>query len=112
MAIIRIEQLYPYPHEEVRLILSEFSHVIDFVVAKEWKVVSNARSFVSGTSLKRRSRISAATFQVNVKHRMRKDSFFPCSTNRATRAVNVAVLPDPGPAKTSNGPSFHCAAVD
>ena len=35
VAIIRIEQLYPYPHEEVRLVLSEFSHVTDFVWCQE-----------------------------------------------------------------------------
>lgn len=35
VAIIRIEQLYPYPHDEVRSILSEFSHVTDFVWCQE-----------------------------------------------------------------------------
>ncbi|TDQ57181.1 2-oxoglutarate dehydrogenase E1 component [Mesocricetibacter intestinalis] len=35
VAIIRIEQLYPYPHEEVRSILAEFSHVTDYVWCQE-----------------------------------------------------------------------------
>lgn len=35
IAIIRIEQLYPYPHEEVRSILAAFSHVTDFVWCQE-----------------------------------------------------------------------------
>ncbi|HBO37087.1 MAG TPA: 2-oxoglutarate dehydrogenase E1 component, partial [Pasteurellaceae bacterium] len=35
IAIIRIEQLYPYPHDEVRSILSEFSHVTDYVWCQE-----------------------------------------------------------------------------
>ncbi|MDO4429810.1 MAG: 2-oxoglutarate dehydrogenase E1 component [Lonepinella koalarum] len=35
IAIIRIEQLYPYPHDEVRSILAEFSHVTDFVWCQE-----------------------------------------------------------------------------
>ena len=35
VAIIRIEQLYPYPHEEVRSILAKFSHVTDFIWCQE-----------------------------------------------------------------------------
>ncbi|MCI7352352.1 MAG: 2-oxoglutarate dehydrogenase E1 component [[Actinobacillus] rossii] len=35
VAIIRIEQLYPYPHEEVRAILAKFSHVTDFIWCQE-----------------------------------------------------------------------------
>lgn len=35
VAIIRLEQLYPYPLEEVRCILSEFSHVTDYVWCQE-----------------------------------------------------------------------------
>ncbi|ABR74921.1 2-oxoglutarate dehydrogenase subunit E1 [Actinobacillus succinogenes] len=35
IAIIRIEQLYPYPHEEVRSVLAKFSHVKDFIWCQE-----------------------------------------------------------------------------
>lgn len=35
VAIIRIEQLYPYPHDEVRSILAKFSHVSDFIWCQE-----------------------------------------------------------------------------
>ena len=31
VAIIRIEQLYPFPHEDIHAILAPFSHVKDFV---------------------------------------------------------------------------------
>ncbi|WP_293730638.1 2-oxoglutarate dehydrogenase E1 component [uncultured Actinobacillus sp.] len=35
VAIIRIEQLYPYPHEEVRSILAKFEQVTDFIWCQE-----------------------------------------------------------------------------
>ena len=35
VALIRIEQLYPYPHDEVRSILAKFSHVTDFIWCQE-----------------------------------------------------------------------------
>lgn len=35
VAIIRIEQLYPYPHEEMKLILAPYSHVTDYVWCQE-----------------------------------------------------------------------------
>lgn len=35
IAIIRIEQLYPYPHEEMRDILTAYSHVKDYVWCQE-----------------------------------------------------------------------------
>ncbi|WP_386690042.1 2-oxoglutarate dehydrogenase E1 component [Lonepinella sp. MS14437] len=35
VAIIRIEQLYPYPEDEVRSVLSEYSHVKDYVWCQE-----------------------------------------------------------------------------
>ncbi|HDU8643947.1 TPA: 2-oxoglutarate dehydrogenase E1 component [Morganella morganii subsp. morganii] len=35
VAIIRIEQLYPFPHEDIHAILAPFSHVKDFVWCQE-----------------------------------------------------------------------------
>lgn len=35
VAIIRIEQLYPYPHDDVRKVLTDYSHVTDFVWCQE-----------------------------------------------------------------------------
>lgn len=35
VAIIRIEQLYPYPHQEVQAILADYQHVKDFVWCQE-----------------------------------------------------------------------------
>ena len=35
VAIVRIEQLYPYPHEEIKEILSAYQHVTDFVWCQE-----------------------------------------------------------------------------
>ncbi|UAX41286.1 2-oxoglutarate dehydrogenase E1 component [Pasteurella canis] len=35
VAIIRIEQLYPYPHEEMKAILAPYSHVTDYVWCQE-----------------------------------------------------------------------------
>lgn len=35
VAIIRIEQLYPYPHEEMKDILAPYSHVTDYVWCQE-----------------------------------------------------------------------------
>lgn len=35
MAIIRIEQLYPYPHEDVKKALEPYAHVTDFVWCQE-----------------------------------------------------------------------------
>ena len=35
VAIIRIEQLYPFPHEDIHAILASFSHVKDFVWCQE-----------------------------------------------------------------------------
>lgn len=35
VAIIRIEQLYPYPHEEMKQILADYSHVTDYVWCQE-----------------------------------------------------------------------------
>ncbi len=35
VAIIRIEQLYPYPHEEMQAILAPYAHVKDFVWCQE-----------------------------------------------------------------------------
>ncbi|MGC7589815.1 2-oxoglutarate dehydrogenase E1 component [Bisgaard Taxon 46] len=35
VAIIRIEQLYPYPHEEMKEILAPYSHVTDYVWCQE-----------------------------------------------------------------------------
>ncbi|OOH91214.1 2-oxoglutarate dehydrogenase E1 component [Pasteurellaceae bacterium 15-036681] len=35
VAIIRIEQLYPYPHEDVQKILAQYAHVTDFVWCQE-----------------------------------------------------------------------------
>ncbi|MBW5407425.1 2-oxoglutarate dehydrogenase E1 component [Morganella morganii] len=35
VAIIRIEQLYPFPHEDIHTILAPFSHVKDFVWCQE-----------------------------------------------------------------------------
>lgn len=35
VAIIRIEQLYPYPHEDVRTILAPYAHVTDFIWCQE-----------------------------------------------------------------------------
>ena len=35
VAIIRIEQLYPFPQEEVRSVLAPFAHVRDFVWCQE-----------------------------------------------------------------------------
>jgi 2-oxoglutarate dehydrogenase E1 component len=35
VAIIRIEQLYPYPHEDVRKALAPYAHVTDFVWCQE-----------------------------------------------------------------------------
>ncbi|QIW15796.1 2-oxoglutarate dehydrogenase E1 component [Pasteurellaceae bacterium RH1A] len=35
VAIIRIEQLYPYPHEDVKAVLEQYAHVTDFVWCQE-----------------------------------------------------------------------------
>ena len=35
VAIIRIEQLYPYPHEDVKKALEPYAHVTDFVWCQE-----------------------------------------------------------------------------
>lgn len=35
VAIIRIEQLYPYPHDDVKAVLEPYSHVTDFVWCQE-----------------------------------------------------------------------------
>lgn len=35
VAIIRIEQLYPYPHEDVQRVLANYAHVTDFVWCQE-----------------------------------------------------------------------------
>lgn len=35
VAIIRLEQLYPYPHEEVKTVLSLYAHVTDYVWCQE-----------------------------------------------------------------------------
>ena len=35
VAIIRIEQLYPYPHDDVKAALEPYSHVTDFVWCQE-----------------------------------------------------------------------------
>ncbi|KAE9534681.1 2-oxoglutarate dehydrogenase E1 component [Ursidibacter arcticus] len=35
VAIIRIEQLYPYPHDEVRKVLEQYAHVTDYVWCQE-----------------------------------------------------------------------------
>lgn len=35
VAIIRIEQLYPYPHEDVAKVLADYAHVTDFVWCQE-----------------------------------------------------------------------------
>lgn len=35
VAIIRIEQLYPYPHDDVRKVLADYAHVTDFVWCQE-----------------------------------------------------------------------------
>ncbi|AUI65551.1 MULTISPECIES: 2-oxoglutarate dehydrogenase E1 component [Glaesserella] len=35
IAIIRIEQLYPYPHEDVKKVLEQYAHVTDFVWCQE-----------------------------------------------------------------------------
>ncbi|MDH2923996.1 2-oxoglutarate dehydrogenase E1 component [Nicoletella semolina] len=35
VAIVRIEQLYPYPHDEVKAILAQYSHVTDYVWCQE-----------------------------------------------------------------------------
>ncbi|PJG86308.1 2-oxoglutarate dehydrogenase E1 component [Conservatibacter flavescens] len=35
IAIIRLEQLYPYPHEEVKAILAPYAHVTDYVWCQE-----------------------------------------------------------------------------
>lgn len=35
VAIIRIEQLYPYPHEEMKEALAPYSHVTDYVWCQE-----------------------------------------------------------------------------
>ena len=35
VAIIRIEQLYPYPHEDVKKALAPYAHVTDFVWCQE-----------------------------------------------------------------------------
>ena len=35
IAIIRVEQLYPFPHEEMDQILSQYSHVTDYVWCQE-----------------------------------------------------------------------------
>ena len=35
VAIIRIEQLYPFPHDDVKAALAPYSHVTDFVWCQE-----------------------------------------------------------------------------
>lgn len=35
VAIIRLEQLYPYPHEEVKNVLADYAHVTDYVWCQE-----------------------------------------------------------------------------
>ncbi len=35
VAIIRIEQLYPYPHDDVKKVLEQYAHVTDFVWCQE-----------------------------------------------------------------------------
>ena len=35
VAIIRIEQLYPYPHEEIKHALAPYAHVADYVWCQE-----------------------------------------------------------------------------
>lgn len=35
VALIRLEQLYPFPHEDMDTILSEYQHVKDFVWCQE-----------------------------------------------------------------------------
>lgn len=35
VALVRVEQLYPFPEEDLRVILSQFSHVTDFIWCQE-----------------------------------------------------------------------------
>ena len=67
-----------------------------------------ARSARSPRRSSTRSRISVAALFVNVSARTDALSF--SSSSRATRSVKTPVLPEPGPASTSRGPSFHPTA--
>ncbi|MCT7656788.1 hypothetical protein MBH78_23615 [Oceanimonas sp. NS1] len=51
VAIIRIEQLYPFPQEEVAAILADYQHVQDFVWCQEepqTRAPGTAASIISG----------------------------------------------------------------
>ena len=77
---------------------------------KEWKVVSKALSRQSGTSASTRWRISAAALLVKVSPSTRKRLPGESRISLATLIVRTRVFPEPGPARTRRGPSFHSTA--
>ena len=70
----------------------------------EWKVLIQAPES-SGSRRWTRSRISAAALLVKVIARISSGRTPCCVTSQAIRLVITRVLPDPGPARMSRGPS-------
>jgi hypothetical protein len=66
--------------------------------------------FEPGTKPATRSFISSAALLVKVSARIRKFLSRAPSSKRAMRQVRTWVLPEPGPARTSNAPSFQLTA--
>ena len=77
---------------------------------REWNVCRGTRSQASGSSARRRSRISPAARRVKVIARQQAGGTAWSETRWAMRRVRVRVFPDPGPATTSSGPVTVSAA--